>query len=102
MGIKITYKDGVVLGVEKSVKVGGVLCRAGGVGAEVDVDEISGGADKLHPDPVNLQGAVVEVGEVKRSVGDGVMDKEGYTSTRTTYAILPDEGVAGERFRIGF
>jgi len=102
VGIKITYEDGVVLGVKKSVKVGGVLCRARGVGGEVDVDEISGGAVKLHPDPVNLQGAVVEVGEVEGGVGNGVMDKEGYTSTRTTYTILPDEGVARERFRIGF
>jgi len=71
-------------------------------GGEVDVDEISGGAIKLHPDPVNLQGAVVEVGEVKGGVGNGVMDKEGHTSTRTTYTILPDVGVARERFRIGF
>jgi hypothetical protein len=102
VGIKITYKDGVVLGVEKSVKVGGVLCQARGVGGEVDVGEISGLAIELHPDPVNLQGAVIEVGEVEGGVGNGVMDKEGHTSTRTTYKILPDEGIARERFRIGF
>jgi len=102
VGIEVTYKDGVVLGVKESIKVGGVLCRARGVGREVDVDEISGGAIKLHPDPVNLQGAVIEVGEVKRSVGNGVVDKESYTSTRTTCSILPDEGIAWKRFRIGF
>jgi acetamidase/formamidase len=71
-------------------------------GGEVDVDEISGGAIELHPDPVNLQGAVVEVGEVERSIGDGVVDKESYTSTRATYTILPNEGKARERFRIRF
>ena len=54
------------------------------MGGEVDVDEISGGAIELHPDPVNLQGAIVEVGEVERSIGDGVVDKESYTSTRAT------------------
>ncbi len=61
VGIEVTYKDGVVLGIKELNKVGGVLCGARGGGGEVDVDEISGGAVKLHPDPINLQGAVIEV-----------------------------------------
>ena len=35
-------------------------------------------------------------------VGDGVVDKEGYASTRATDTIFPDEGIARERFRVGF
>ena len=42
VGIEITNKDGVVLGVKESVEVGRVLCWARGVGGEVDVDEIGG------------------------------------------------------------
>ena len=42
MGIEVANKDGVVGGVKKLVEVGRVLCRARGVGGEVDVDEIGG------------------------------------------------------------
>lgn len=76
MGIKITYNDGVVLDVKKSIEVGHVLCRAGGVRGDVEVDEIRGRAVELHPDPIGLQGAVVDVGEVKGGVGDGMVNKE--------------------------
>ena len=102
MCIEVTNHDGVVREVEKGVKVRGVCGRAGGVRREVEVDDIQVTPAYGHPDTINLQGAVRKVVEVKVGEGDVVRDEEGYTSTRPARAVLSDEGIAGEVFRIGF
>lgn len=70
MCIEVAYEDGVVLEVEESVEIGGVQGWAGGVRGEVEVDDVSGGPIEVHSDPVNLQGAVSKVGEVKVGEAD--------------------------------
>ena len=61
MGIEVANKDSVIRMVEKEVKIRSVLRGTGGVGREVEVDDVQGRAFPRNLDSINLKGFVRKV-----------------------------------------
>ena len=87
--------------VKEAGKIRSITRRAGGVGREVEVNDIKGRPIVFHSDTINLHSSIKRVKEVKGGVLYISGDKEGYTPTTPTFTVFSDEGIARERFWLG-
>ena len=97
VGIEVAKDEGGVGVGEEGLEIRGVVCGAGAVWREVDVKDVGRGIIDGGLDSIYFKDIVGEVGCVYGDIGNGVVDKEGYTTPLSTAcAVFPEDGIARE------
>ena len=93
MGIKVTYKYGVIVWeIQESTKIWRVTRWARRGRRDVDVENVNFAITEIGADGLELKGLISEGkgGSVNMCEGYGVVNQERKTSTPASQSILPD------------